>query len=84
MSAKRPKLYLVFFILAVLGTVVPAAFLLGSAYYSEHRQAAQDARNVSGVLEAQATQVIEAYAPYLPLAVGAVHEGWCRLEGRRP
>ena len=37
MSAKRPKLYLVFFILAVLGTVVPAAFLLGSAYYSEHR-----------------------------------------------
>ena len=53
MSAKRPKLYLVFFILAVLGTVVPAAFLLGSAYYSEHRQAAQDARNVSGVLEAR-------------------------------
>lgn len=39
---------------------------------------------LSGVLEAQATQVIEAYAPYLPLAVGAVHEGWCRLEGRRP
>ncbi|BBN88183.1 bifunctional diguanylate cyclase/phosphodiesterase [Azospira sp. I09] len=53
MSAKRPKLYLVFFILAVLGTVVPAAFLLGSAYYNEHRQAAQDARNIAGVLEAR-------------------------------
>lgn len=36
---------------------------------------------LSGVLEAQAGQVIAAYAPFLPLAVGAVHEGWVRLEG---
>ncbi|QDX82087.1 50S ribosomal protein L11 methyltransferase [Denitratisoma sp. DHT3] len=38
---------------------------------------------LSGVLETQASQVIEAYAPYLRLEPGAVHEGWCRLEGRR-
>lgn len=36
---------------------------------------------LSGVLETQAAQVIAAYAPYLPLAVGAAHEGWVRLEG---
>jgi ribosomal protein L11 methyltransferase len=36
---------------------------------------------LSGVLEAQAGQVIAAYANYLPLGVGAVHEGWVRLEG---
>jgi ribosomal protein L11 methyltransferase len=36
---------------------------------------------LSGVLESQAAQVIAAYAPFLPLAVGAVHEGWVRLEG---
>jgi ribosomal protein L11 methyltransferase len=36
---------------------------------------------LSGVLEAQAGQVIAAYANYLPLHVGAVHEGWVRLEG---
>jgi len=36
---------------------------------------------LSGVLESQAEQVIGAYAPFLPLSVGAVHEGWCRLEG---
>jgi ribosomal protein L11 methyltransferase len=36
---------------------------------------------LSGVLEAQADQVIDAYAPFLPLHVGAVHEGWVRLEG---
>lgn len=37
---------------------------------------------LSGVLESQASQVIHAYAPFLPLVVGAVHEGWVRLEGR--
>ncbi len=36
---------------------------------------------LSGVLEAQANQVIAAYAPFLSLHVGAVHEGWVRLEG---
>jgi ribosomal protein L11 methyltransferase len=38
---------------------------------------------LSGVLETQAGQVIAAYAPYLPLAVGASREGWVRLEGAR-
>lgn len=36
---------------------------------------------LSGVLESQAGQVIDAYAPWLPLRVGATHEGWVRLEG---
>ncbi|HEX5394590.1 MAG TPA: 50S ribosomal protein L11 methyltransferase [Rhodocyclaceae bacterium] len=36
---------------------------------------------LSGVLESQAQQVIDAYAPYIALHVGAIHEGWCRLEG---
>ncbi len=36
---------------------------------------------LSGVLESQAGQVIAAYAPYFALTVGAVHEGWVRLEG---
>jgi ribosomal protein L11 methyltransferase len=39
---------------------------------------------LSGVLETQAEQVIAAYAPYLPLRVGAAREGWIRLEGDRP
>ncbi|HEY6897259.1 MAG TPA: 50S ribosomal protein L11 methyltransferase [Rhodocyclaceae bacterium] len=39
---------------------------------------------LSGVLETQAQQVIDAYAPYLALQVGAIHEGWCRLEGSVP
>ncbi|MDX9995457.1 MAG: 50S ribosomal protein L11 methyltransferase [Rhodocyclaceae bacterium] len=38
---------------------------------------------LSGVLETQAEQVIAAYAPHLPLVVGALHEGWVRLEGER-
>lgn len=38
---------------------------------------------LSGVLETQAEQVIAAYAPYLPLRVGAAHEGWVRLEGMK-
>lgn len=39
---------------------------------------------LSGVLETQAGQVIEAYAPYLVLRMGATREGWVRLEGERP
>ena len=39
---------------------------------------------LSGVLETQAQQVIDAYAQYLPLRVGASCEGWVRLEGERP
>ena len=39
---------------------------------------------LAGVLETQAEQVIAAYAPYLALRVGAVREGWVRLEGQRP
>lgn len=39
---------------------------------------------LSGVLETQAQQVIDAYAPWLQLRVGAAHEGWVRLEGERP
>ncbi len=35
---------------------------------------------LAGVLESQAEQVIAAYAPYLPLRVGATREGWVRLE----
>jgi ribosomal protein L11 methyltransferase len=36
---------------------------------------------LSGVLESQAAQVIDAYAPFLTLRIGASHEGWVRLEG---
>ncbi|MCK0511904.1 50S ribosomal protein L11 methyltransferase [Aromatoleum buckelii] len=39
---------------------------------------------LSGVLETQTEQVIAAYAPFLPLRVGATHEGWARLEGGSP
>lgn len=39
---------------------------------------------LSGVLESQAQQVIDAYAPHITLQVGAIHEGWCRLEGHVP
>ena len=39
---------------------------------------------LSGVLETQTQQVIDAYAPFLHLEVGALHDGWARLEGRRP
>jgi ribosomal protein L11 methyltransferase len=38
---------------------------------------------LSGVLEIQAQQVIDAYAPWLSLRVGAACEGWVRLEGAR-
>jgi ribosomal protein L11 methyltransferase len=36
---------------------------------------------LSGVLESQAQQVIDAYAPHIALHVGAVKDGWCRVEG---
>lgn len=39
---------------------------------------------LSGVLHEQAESVIEAYAPYVALHVGATLEGWCRLENRLP
>ncbi|KON82317.1 50S ribosomal protein L11 methyltransferase [Azoarcus sp. PA01] len=39
---------------------------------------------LSGVLETQTEQVIAAYAPFLPLRVGAIHEGWAQLEGGSP
>jgi ribosomal protein L11 methyltransferase len=38
---------------------------------------------LSGVLAAQAEQVIATYAPLIALHVGAEHQGWVRLEGRR-
>lgn len=38
---------------------------------------------LSGVLEQQSGQVIEAWAPYVALEVGASSDGWVRLEGRR-
>lgn len=37
---------------------------------------------LSGVLAAQAEQVIAAYQPWIALHVGAEHEGWIRLEGK--
>ncbi|AJP47499.1 ribosomal protein L11 methyltransferase [Rugosibacter aromaticivorans] len=37
---------------------------------------------LSGILAAQAQQVVSAYAPFIGLHVGATHEGWVRLEGR--
>lgn len=38
---------------------------------------------LSGVLATQSQQVIDAWAPYLALEVGATLDGWVRLEGRR-
>ncbi len=38
---------------------------------------------LSGVLETQAEQVIACYAPLIKLQVGAVREGWVRLEGQQ-
>lgn len=48
------------------------------------RVAANGRIALSGVLETQAQQVIDAYAPWLALRVGATLEGWVRLEGNRP
>jgi ribosomal protein L11 methyltransferase len=38
---------------------------------------------LSGVLETQAKQVIDAYAPHIALTVGASLDGWVRLEGAK-
>ena len=38
---------------------------------------------LSGILETQSTQVIDAYAPWVSLTVGDTREGWVRLEGTR-
>jgi ribosomal protein L11 methyltransferase len=38
---------------------------------------------LSGVLEQQAGQVIDAWAPWITLEIGATHEGWVRLQGCR-
>lgn len=38
---------------------------------------------LSGVLAAQAEQVVAAYAPLIALHVGAERDGWVRLEGRQ-
>lgn len=38
---------------------------------------------LSGVLETQATQVIDTYEPFIALHVGAARDGWVRLEGER-
>ncbi len=38
---------------------------------------------LSGVLEAQAGQVVAAWAPWIALEVGATLDGWVRLQGRR-
>lgn len=47
------------------------------------RVAANGRIALSGVLETQAQQVIDAYAPWLTLQVGATRDGWVRLEGSR-
>ena len=47
------------------------------------RLAQQGTLALSGVLESQAQQVVEAYAPHIRLEIGAVSEGWCRLQGIR-
>ena len=39
---------------------------------------------LSGVLEQQAAQVIDAWAPWIALKIGDVREEWVRLEGCRP
>lgn len=39
---------------------------------------------LAGVLAAQASQVIDAYAPFVALRMGAERDGWVRLEGQKP
>ncbi len=39
---------------------------------------------LSGILEAQAEEVMNAYAPWFAMCVGASDEGWVLLEGLRP
>jgi ribosomal protein L11 methyltransferase len=39
---------------------------------------------LSGVLERQAQEVAQAYAPWLPLAVWQARDGWVCLAGTKP
>lgn len=39
---------------------------------------------LTGILAEQSSEVIAAYAPWIPLRVTATNEGWVRLEGSRP
>lgn len=39
---------------------------------------------LSGILQSQARLAQDAYAPHIALEVGAIDDGWVRLEGRRP
>jgi len=39
---------------------------------------------LSGILESQAQDIVDAYAPHIALHVGACLDGWVRLEGTRP
>jgi len=39
---------------------------------------------LSGILEAQAEEVMKAYAPWFAMRVSASDEGWVLLEGLRP
>ena len=38
---------------------------------------------LSGVLDTQTQQVIDAYAPWIALHIGKIHDGWARLEGTK-
>ncbi|MEZ5628473.1 MAG: 50S ribosomal protein L11 methyltransferase [Rhodocyclaceae bacterium] len=38
---------------------------------------------LSGVLDTQTQQVIDAYAPWIALRIGKTHDGWARLEGTK-
>ena len=38
---------------------------------------------LSGVLDTQTQQVIDAYAPWMTLHIGKTHDGWARLEGTK-
>ncbi|MDR2690057.1 MAG: 50S ribosomal protein L11 methyltransferase [Azoarcus sp.] len=55
--------------------------LLAPALFSHVTPGGQIA--LSGVLEQQASQVIDAWSPYLALEIGAALDGWVRLEGTR-
>lgn len=47
------------------------------------RVAAGGRAALAGVLEQQAGQVIDAWKPWIALEIGAVDDGWARLQGRR-
>lgn len=37
---------------------------------------------LAGLLESQVDSVVDAYAPYMQMRIGAVHDGWARLQGQ--